>query len=174
VGVFWVKVADGHDPLRVIEAIDALFENGPQRVRTQTESMFQAQFASMFGGLPMFLAWIGGAVVFAIFFSVLNTAQMAARERARDVGVLKALGFRDGTAGRLLLVESMLVVGPALLGRLGWLSGPAFAGCSGSSSRTTTPARHAAAGAAWRQDGRGTAGALPGAAAPRTVLREEA
>jgi putative ABC transport system permease protein len=130
VGVFWVKVKDGHEPDRVIERVDALFENGPQRVRTQTESMFQAQFASMFGGLPTFLAWIGGAVVFAIFFSVLNTAQMAARERARDVGVLKALGFRDATAGRLLLVEGMLVVGlGGLLGvALGWLSGPAFRG----------------------------------------------
>jgi putative ABC transport system permease protein len=133
VGVFWVKVKDGHDPHRVIEAVDALFENGPQRVRTQTEAVFQAQFASMFGGLPTFLAWIGGAVVFAIFFSVLNTAQMAARERARDVGVLKALGFRDGTAGRLLLVESMLVVGlGGMLGvALGWLSGPAFRGMFG-------------------------------------------
>jgi putative ABC transport system permease protein len=133
VGVFMVKVKEGHEPVKVIEAIDRLFENGPQRVRTQTEAAFQAQFVSMFGGLPTFLAWIGGAVVFAIFFSVLNTAQMAARERARDVGVLKALGFRDALAGNLLLLESMLVVGVGgMLGvGLGWLSGPAFRGAFG-------------------------------------------
>jgi putative ABC transport system permease protein len=133
VGVFMVKVKDGFEPEAVIPRIDALFENGPQRVRTQTEAQFQAQFASMFGGLPTFLAWIGGAVVFAIFFSVLNTAQMAARERARDVGVLKALGFRDATAGRLLLVESMLVVGTGgVLGvGLGWLSQAFFLGAFG-------------------------------------------
>ena len=38
-------------------------------------------------------------MLFAIFFSVLNTTGMAARERTRDVGILKALGFRDGVAG---------------------------------------------------------------------------
>src|SRR5262245_56610660 len=130
IGVFMVKEKDGADAQRVIRDIDALFENGPQRVRTQTEAAFQAQFASMLGSLPTFLGWIGGAVVFAIFFSVLNTALMAARERARDVGILNALGSKDALAARLLLLESMVVVGSGGLAgvALGWLSGPAFRG----------------------------------------------
>src|SRR5262245_56826480 len=49
--------------------------------------------------------------MFAIFFSVLNAALMSARERSRDVGILKALGFPEGLAARLLVAESMLVVG---------------------------------------------------------------
>ena len=128
VGVYMTKVKDGHDPEAVIEAIDALFENGPQRTATQTEAAFQAQFASMLGNIPTFLGLIGGAVVFAIFFSVLNTAGMAGRERSRDVGILKALGFRDGLAAGMLLLESMLVVGVGgVVGvLLGWASAPYF------------------------------------------------
>jgi putative ABC transport system permease protein len=111
VNVYMVKVADGHRSEDVGLAIDAVYENGPQKTRTQTEAAFQAQFVSMMGNIPVFLAWIGGAVLFAIFFSVLNTAQMASRERARDVGILKALGFSDGLAARLLLAEALLIVG---------------------------------------------------------------
>jgi putative ABC transport system permease protein len=109
--VYMVKVAPGHRSEDVAAAIDAVYEGGPQRTRTQTEQAFQAQFVSMMGNIPVFLAWIGGAVIFAIFFSVLNTSQMAARERSRDVGILKALGFRDAYTGRLLLLESVLMVG---------------------------------------------------------------
>ncbi len=111
VGIFVVKVKDGHRPEEVIEEIERLYENGPQRVRVQTEAAFQAQFVSMYGNVPTLLTWIGGAILFAIFFSVLNASQMAARERAKDVGVLKALGFSDAFSARLLLVESMAVVG---------------------------------------------------------------
>jgi putative ABC transport system permease protein len=111
VNVYMVKVAPGRRAEDVAAAIDAVYDNGPQRTRTQTEAAFQAQFVSMMGNLPVFLGLIGGAVLFAIFFSVLNTSQMAARERASDVGILKALGFRDALAGRLLLAESMLLVG---------------------------------------------------------------
>lgn len=111
VAVFMVRVAPGFDSREVGEGIDRANEIGPQSTRTQTESQFQAQFVSMLGNIPMFLGWIGGAVMFAIFFSVLNAALMSARERSRDVGILKALGFPEGLAARLLVAESMLVVG---------------------------------------------------------------
>lgn len=111
VSIFFLRVKDGHPPERVIEDVERLYENGPQRVRVQTEAAFQAQFVSMYGNVPTLLSWIGSAILFAIFFSVLNASQMAARERARDVGVLKALGFSDALSARLLLAEAMSVVG---------------------------------------------------------------
>jgi putative ABC transport system permease protein len=128
VAIFMVKVAEGHDSIAVSEAIDAIYENGPQRTRTQTEAAFQAQFVSMLGNIPAFLGWIGGAVMFAILFSVLNTALMSARERSRDVGILKALGFPESLAARLLVVESVLVVGTGgVVGTaLAFLAAPAF------------------------------------------------
>jgi len=128
VGIWMTKVREGFSPEGVITAVDAMFEAGPQRTSTQTEAAFQAQFASMLGNLPTFLGWIGTAILVAIFFSVLNTNGMAARERARDVGVLKALGFRDRLASGMLLLESMLLIGGGgLLGvALAWLSVPVF------------------------------------------------
>jgi putative ABC transport system permease protein len=112
-GVYTVNVASGHDPAQVIADIDAIFANGPQVTFTTTEAAFQATFVSMMGNLPLFLGTIGGAVAFAVFFSVINTMIMSARQRTHEVGILKALGFRDAALGRLMLGESLVL---ALLG----------------------------------------------------------
>lgn len=128
VGIFMTKVKSGYDANAVIASIDARFADDVQRTATQTEAAFQAQFASMLGNIPLLLSAIGLAILVAIFFSVLNTNGMAARERSRDVGVLKALGFPEGTAGGMLLLESVLVIGGGgLVGTvLGWYSTPIF------------------------------------------------
>jgi putative ABC transport system permease protein len=52
---------------------------------------------------------IGGGVLIAILLATLNTMLMAAREQTRDIGVLKALGFRDGTVFGLMLGQSMVL-----------------------------------------------------------------
>ncbi len=111
VGVYLLRIAKGKDPIEVQRDVDALFENGPQRVNTTTEAEFNRQFISMLGDVPSLLEMVGGAVLFAIFFAVLNTMIMAGRERTRDLGVLKALGFTDRTTGLLLVAESVLVCG---------------------------------------------------------------
>ena len=65
------------------------------------------------------LAAIGGAVLFAIFFAVLNTMLMAGRERVREAGVLSALGFPSGTIVWLLLAESVLLCALGALSGVG-------------------------------------------------------
>ena len=119
VGVYLVKIASGADPTPVMAAIDLMFENGPQRVQTTTEAEFSRQFISMLGNVPALLSGIGGAVLFAIFFAVLNTMLMASRERIRDVGVLKALGFTDGAIFRAYTLESLLLCGLGGLAGIG-------------------------------------------------------
>jgi hypothetical protein len=117
VGLYMLRIAKGTDPVAVQQAVDGMFENGPQRVQTTTEAEFNRQFISMLGDVPTLLQLVGGAVLFAIFFAVLNTMLMAGRERTRDLGILKALGFTDRTTGLLLVGESVLVCGlGALLG----------------------------------------------------------
>lgn len=111
VGVYMLRVAPGADPVAIQREVDEMFANGPQRVQTTTEAEFQRQFISMLGDVPTLIRLIGGAVLFAIFFAVLNTMIMAGRERTRDIGVLKALGFTDGTAGALLLAEALVLCG---------------------------------------------------------------
>ena len=63
----------------------------------------------MMGNLPTFLGTIGGAVLFAVLFSVVNTMLMSARQRTHEIGILKALGFRDSALALLLLGESLVI-----------------------------------------------------------------
>lgn len=106
-GVYVVDLAPGVATATAAEAIDGRFANGPQRTKTTTEAAFQALFVNMLGNVPTFLGSIGGAVVFALFFSVVNTMLMAGRQRRAECGILKALGFPDVVVGRLLLLESL-------------------------------------------------------------------
>ncbi|MEQ1634444.1 MAG: ABC transporter permease [Planctomycetota bacterium] len=109
VGLYMLRVSPGQDPVAVQSAADALFENGPQRVQATTEAEFNRQFVSMLGDVPTLMQMVGSAVLFAIFFAVLNTMIMAGRERTKDIGILKALGFTDATTAGLLIGESMLL-----------------------------------------------------------------
>jgi putative ABC transport system permease protein len=115
-GLFIVRVADGYVGEEVSARIDAYYDAGPQRTRTQTEAAFQAGFLSMLGNLPTFLGMIVGAILVAIFFGVINTMTLAARERTRSVGILKAVGFRDRVPARLYLFEALTLVGIGAVG----------------------------------------------------------
>ena len=116
VGVYMLDVADDKAAADVMNAVDALFANGPQKVQTTTEAEFARQFVSMLGNVPLLLRSIGAAILFALFLAILNTMLMAARERTRDFGVLKALGFSDGWIFRNLTVEALVLcaIGAAL------------------------------------------------------------
>jgi putative ABC transport system permease protein len=106
-GVFVLRVAPGADVTRIMAEIDALYANGPQKVRTTTEREFQRQFVTMIGAVPLFVGWIGGGAVLAILMACVNTMLMAARQQAHDVGILKALGFTDLAVFRLMLAQAL-------------------------------------------------------------------
>ena len=134
VGLYMVKVKDDVDLPVVMSRIDALFENGPQRVQSTTEAEFQAQFVSMLGNIPFFVSSIGGAVLLAILLAVVNTMLMAAREQVRDVGILKALGFGNGAIFIGLLFQSLVLslLGGGLGVALAWASADTIATSLGS------------------------------------------
>ncbi len=105
--VFLIRLADDYRGEDVSDAIDAYYAGGPQRTRTQPEAAFQADFVNMLGNLPTFLGMIGAAVLVAILFGVVNTMTIAARERMRTMGILKALGFPRQVPSRLYLMEAI-------------------------------------------------------------------
>jgi putative ABC transport system permease protein len=118
-GVYKLELEDSNRAAEVATQVDALFENSAYATHTETERAFAAGFVSMYGNLPFVLRVIGMAVVFAILLVAANTMVMAVRERTREVGVLKTLGFEDGTIFRMVLAEAgMITLGGGLLGAL--------------------------------------------------------
>ena len=67
------------------------------------------------GNVKMFLVGISAAVMFTILLVSANTMAMSVRERVREVGVLKTLGFTPGTILGLIMGEA---VGISLAGGL--------------------------------------------------------
>ena len=132
-GTFVLRTAPGVDQVELMAEVDALFENGPQVVQTTSEAEFNAQFVSMLGNVPFFLGAIGGGILAAILLATLNTMLMAGREQTRDVGILKALGFSDGTVFGVLLVQSFLLcgVGGGVGIALAYVSGPGISAVLG-------------------------------------------
>ncbi|HEX5136257.1 MAG TPA: ABC transporter permease [Planctomycetota bacterium] len=111
VGVIVIETEPEASAPAIMAAVDQLFENGPQRVRTTTEAEFQRQFVTMFGNVPKLVSYLGGGVLLAILLACVNTMLMQAREQLRELAVMKALGFSDGFAALLLLLQAMLLVG---------------------------------------------------------------
>ena len=107
VSVIGLLIEDGTDPTGVMAEVDQLFENGPQRVQTTTESEFNAQFASMWGNLPFLLTTLGGGVLVAILVGCLNTMLMTSRDQTVDVGIMKALGFTNGSIFTVSLAQAL-------------------------------------------------------------------
>ncbi|MDA1194143.1 MAG: FtsX-like permease family protein [Planctomycetota bacterium] len=124
--VYLIRLDDGWEGEEVAQAIDDYYAGGPQRTRTQPEAAFQADFVNMMGNLPTFLGMIGAAVLVAILFGVVNTMTIAARERLRSMGILKAMGFSDRVPIRLYLMEStmLVLIGGGLGIGLAWLTQP--------------------------------------------------
>jgi len=119
VGIYVLKVADPTQSSDVAKSVDETFENSPYATLTESEQSFQAGFVSMYGNVPFLIGLLGIAVVFAILLVAANTMVMAIRERVNEFGVLKTLGFEDGTIFTMVLVEAAIItLGGGIIGAL--------------------------------------------------------
>jgi putative ABC transport system permease protein len=100
---------------RVARTIDAMFANSIAETSTDTEKAFGKAFAAQFGNIALIVFLVVGAAFVTILMIVGNTMALSIRERTREIGVLKTLGFSGSRILRMVLGESVLL---ALLGGL--------------------------------------------------------
>lgn len=109
VGVFVVRLARAEDANAVAKGIDDLFRNSPVQTKTETEQAFQLSFLAFLGNVKLILLSICAAVTFTILLVSGNTMAMSVRERVREVGVLKTIGFTPREVLTLLVGEAIVI-----------------------------------------------------------------
>lgn len=94
---------------RVATSIDAAFSNSPAETATIDEKTFSRSFLAQAGDINFIITSVVGAAFAAILIIVGNTMVTAIRERTKEIGVLKTLGFSGPRVLRMVLGESILV-----------------------------------------------------------------
>ncbi len=115
-GLFSMLANSPEDVPRIAKAIDSMFANTDAPTKTESEREFAMSFQTMMGGVKQFLYGIMGAITFSLLLVMGNTMAMTVRERTKEVGTLKAIGFKRHTIAGLFLGEAILlaVVGAAI------------------------------------------------------------
>jgi putative ABC transport system permease protein len=116
-----VAIRDPDQAARLRHDIDLLFENSDAQTRTDTESAYRAGLVALSGNLALLLRSIGLSVAFTILLVTANTMSMAVRERRKEIGLLKCLGFSSLQVMGLVLAEALIIAGAG--GGLGLLLG---------------------------------------------------
>lgn len=131
---------------KVIAAIDQRFANSADETRTNDEATFNKSFAAQLGNLGLVLTLVVSAAFIAILLIVGTTMTLAIRERTREFGVMKTLGFSSGSILRMVLGESLAL---AFLGAgLGVLLAVGLLGAIG--SMPSGPSLHLATPVIWQ------------------------
>lgn len=109
ISTFSIVANSAEDVPRVAQEIDSIFANTDAPTKTESEREFALSFQTMMGGVKQFLYGIMGAITFSLLLVMGNTMAMTVRERTKEVGTLKALGFQRRTITGLFLGEAFLV-----------------------------------------------------------------
>jgi putative ABC transport system permease protein len=108
-GMFMILANSVEDVPRIGKAVDEMFRNSPTQTKTESESAFSLSFVSFLGNVKMFLLIVCAAVMFTMLLVSANTIAMSVRERVKEIGVLKVLGFTRGTVLGIILTEALVV-----------------------------------------------------------------
>jgi putative ABC transport system permease protein len=108
-GWYVLEINDPNNTAGVAKMVDDQFRNSSAPTKTGTEQAFNASFATMWGNVSLLMGTIGMAVVFAILLVTANAMMMSARERTKEVAVLKTIGFTDRRLFGLVMLETAII-----------------------------------------------------------------
>ena len=108
-GWYVVEISDPNNAAGMAKMVDDQFRNSNAPTKTGTEQAFNASFATMWGNVSLLMGTIGMAVVFAILLVTANAMMMNARERTKEVAVLKTIGFGNGRLFSMVMLEAGII-----------------------------------------------------------------
>lgn len=109
IGAFVVQADSASSASQVPAAIDQMFENSSAPTKTESEEAFGLQFLSFLGNLKLYLMIVCAAVTFTILLVSANTVAMSVRERVRETGILKTLGYTPRAILLMILGEAGVI-----------------------------------------------------------------
>jgi putative ABC transport system permease protein len=120
VGTYWLLAERPEQVPHIAETVDAMFRNTDAETKTETEQSFRLSFVAMLGNVKTLIVSICTMVVLTILLVTANTIAMTIRERAREIAILKTVGFRRRTILAMLVGEAAgIALAGGLLGSLG-------------------------------------------------------
>jgi putative ABC transport system permease protein len=93
----------------IAKTVDDMFRNSTAQTKTESEQAFSLTFLSFLGNVKAFLFSIFAAVTFTVLLVSANTMAMSVRERTKEVGILKTLGFTPRDILGIILGEALLI-----------------------------------------------------------------
>lgn len=107
-------LADSTDDVpKIAQTVDSMTRESSYPTKTESEAQFALSFVSFIGNIKLFLLSICAAVTFTILLVSGNTMAMSVRERIKEVGVLKTLGYTNDKILALIVGEAVVI---ALMG----------------------------------------------------------
>ncbi|MBT9386245.1 ABC transporter permease [Pseudooceanicola sp. CBS1P-1] len=109
VNLFGILPAPGTDPDALIQRIDQRFANSSAQTRTQSETAYMGAFLEQFADISTIVQLVSAVAFATILLITANTMIFAIRERTREIGVLKVLGFAGPAVMGLVLAETLVL-----------------------------------------------------------------
>jgi putative ABC transport system permease protein len=119
-GLVWARVDDSKRVTPLLAEIDAMFKNSEAETASETEQAYISNFMGQLEGFVTIILIVTSLVTLCLVFIAANTASMSVRERAGEIAILKAVGFRRRTVFGMLMSEAVLLA--VLGGGVGALS----------------------------------------------------
>ena len=104
-----VRARDAAAAFALTDTIDARFANHSVPTETVTEKAHIAPFVASLSDAMNGLRIVGGLALLVTLLVVANSVAIGVRERTREIGTLRALGYGRGRVVGLVLGEAMLV-----------------------------------------------------------------